>query len=43
MDKLDFKGRTFELTRDHIHEGIRKDGGGCPLALTLREIFFSTT
>ena len=40
MDKLDFNGRTFELTRDHLREGIRKDGGGCPLALTLREFFF---
>lgn len=42
MDKLDFNGRTFELTRDHLREGICKDGGGCSLALTLRE-FFSTT
>lgn len=40
IDKLDFNGRTFELTRDHLSEGIRKDGGGCPLALTLREFFF---
>ena len=42
MDKLDFNGRTFELTKDHIREGIRKDGGECPLALALRD-FFSPT
>ena len=40
MDKLDFKGRTFELTRDHMFEGIRKDGVGCPLALALRDFLF---
>ena len=40
MDKLDFNGKTFELTSDHIREGIRKDGAECPLALTLRDFFF---
>ena len=40
MDKLDFNGKTFELTSDHIREGIRKDVSECPLALTLRDFFF---
>ena len=40
MDKLDLDRKIFELTRDHICEGIRKDDGGCPLALALREFFF---
>ena len=40
MDRLDFKGKNFELTNDHVREGIRKDGGECPLALALRDFFF---
>ena len=41
MDKLDFNGKTFKLTRDHIYEGIRKDGLECPLAITLRDFLIS--
>lgn len=40
MDKLILNRKKFRLTRDHAFEGIRKDGGGCPLALALREFFF---
>lgn len=39
MDRLDFNGKTFKLTRDHVYEGIRKDGGLCPLALALWDFF----
>ncbi len=41
MDRSDFNGKTFKLTRDHVYEGIRKDGWGCPLAITLRDFLIS--
>lgn len=40
MDRLDLDRNTFELTKDHIREGIRKNGGECPLALALKDFFF---
>lgn len=40
MDRSDLDRKTFELTKDHIQEGLRKDGGECPLALALRDFFF---
>ena len=40
IDRLELNCKKFKLTRDHLFEGIRKDGGGCPLALALRDFFF---
>ena len=40
IDRLGLNCKKFKMTRDHIFEGIRKDGGGCPLALALRDFFF---
>lgn len=39
MDKLDLNGKVFELTRDHVYEGVHKDSGQCPLALALWDFF----
>ena len=41
MDRLDFNGKTFKLTKDHVYEGTRKDGWGCPFAMTLRDFLIS--
>ena len=43
MDKLDINGKVFKITNDHVYEGIRKDGGGCPLALALRDFLCCDT
>ena len=39
VDRLSLNHQTFELTKDHIREGVRKDGGQCPLALALWNFF----
>jgi len=43
MNKLDINGKVFKITNDHVYEGIRKDGGGCPLALALRDFLCCDT
>ena len=41
MSRLDLNHKTFQIVRDDVREGIRKDGWGCPLALALTDFLIS--